>query len=83
MCIRDSLKKDVYDLAEANYKAIVYSILAKEERSAKNKELTESVKQALAEKYPEQEKVIGEILHNMEKDPVSYTHLTLPTSDLV
>ncbi|MBK7229677.1 MAG: polyribonucleotide nucleotidyltransferase [Ignavibacteriales bacterium] len=63
-----NLKKDVYDLAEANYKAIVYSILAKEERSAKNKELTESVKQALAEKYPEQEKVIGEILHNMEKD---------------
>ncbi len=63
-----NLKKDVYDLAEANYKAIVYSILAKEERSAKNKELTESVKQALAEKYPEQEKVIGEILHDMEKD---------------
>ncbi len=63
-----NLKKDVYDLAEAKYKAIVYSILAKEERSAKNKELTESVKQALAEKYPEQEKVIGEILHDMEKD---------------
>jgi polyribonucleotide nucleotidyltransferase len=63
-----NLKKDVYDLAEAKYKAIVYSILAKEERSAKNKELSESVKQALAEKYPEQEKVIGEILHDMEKD---------------
>ncbi|MFZ1518442.1 MAG: polyribonucleotide nucleotidyltransferase [Ignavibacteriaceae bacterium] len=63
-----NLKKDVYDLAEVKYKAIVYSILAKEERSAKNKELTESVKQALAEKYPEQEKVIGEILHDMEKD---------------
>ena len=63
-----NLKKDVYDLAEAKYKEIVYSILAKEERSAKNKELSESVKQALAEKYPEQEKVIGEILHDMEKD---------------
>jgi polyribonucleotide nucleotidyltransferase len=63
-----NLKKDVYDLAEAKYKAIVYSILAKEERSAKNKELSESVKQALTEKYPEQEKVIGEILHDMEKD---------------
>ena len=63
-----NIKKDVYDLAEAKYKEIVYSILAKEERSAKNKELSESVKKALAEKYPEQEKVIGEILHDMEKD---------------
>jgi len=63
-----NLKKDVYDLAEAKYKEIVYSILAKEERSAKNKELSESVKKALAEKYLEQEKVIGEILHDMEKD---------------
>ena len=63
-----NLKKDVYDLAEAKFKEIVYSILAKEERSAKNKELSEFVKQTLAEKYPEQEKVIGEILHDMEKD---------------
>ena len=63
-----NLKKDVYDLAEAKFKEIVYSILAKEERSAKNKELSESVKKSLAEKYPEQEKVIGEILHDMEKD---------------
>ncbi|HCY75271.1 MAG TPA: polyribonucleotide nucleotidyltransferase [Ignavibacteriales bacterium] len=63
-----NLKKEVYELAEAKYKEIVHSILAKEERSAKNKELSEFVKQALAEKYPEQEKVIGEILHDMEKD---------------
>ena len=63
-----NLKKDVYDLAEAKFKEIVYSILAKEERSAKNKELSESVKKSLAEKYPEQEKVIGEILHDIEKD---------------
>ncbi len=63
-----NLKKDVYDLAEAKFKEIVYSILAKEERSSKNKELSESVKQSLAEKYPEQEKVIAEILHDMEKD---------------
>ncbi|MFZ2324819.1 MAG: polyribonucleotide nucleotidyltransferase [Ignavibacteriaceae bacterium] len=66
--VDENLKKDVYDLAEAKFKEIVYSILAKEERSAKNKELSEFVKQSLAEKYPEQEKVIGEILHDMEKD---------------
>jgi polyribonucleotide nucleotidyltransferase len=62
------LKKEVYALAEAKFKEIVYSILAKEERSSKNKELSEFVKQLLAEKYPEQEKVVGEILHDMEKD---------------
>ncbi len=66
--IDENLKKDVYDLAEVKFKEIVYSILAKEERSAKNKGLTEYVKQSLVEKYPEQEKVIGEILHDMEKD---------------
>jgi len=66
--IDENLKKDVYDLAEAKYKEIVYSILSKEERAAKNKELSESVKLALAEKYPEQTKVISEILHDLEKD---------------
>lgn len=66
--IDENLKKDVYELAVAKFKEIVYSILTKEERSAKNKELSEFVKQSLAEKYPEQEKVIGEILHDIEKD---------------
>lgn len=63
-----SLKKDVYDLAYDKLKQIVHSILAKEERSQKNNELSELVKTSLAEKYPEQEKVIGEILHDLEKE---------------
>jgi polyribonucleotide nucleotidyltransferase len=66
--VDENLNKDVYQLAESKYKEIVYAILAKEERSAKNKELSEFVKKSLAEKYPEQEKVIGEILHDLEKD---------------
>jgi polyribonucleotide nucleotidyltransferase len=66
--IDEALKKDVYDLAQEKYKEIVYTVLSKEERSAKNKELTTSVQEALKEKYPEQEKVIGEILHDLEKD---------------
>ena len=66
--VDDNLKKEVYGLAETKFKEIVYAILAKEERAAKNKELSEFVKQSLAEKYPEQEKVIGEILHDLEKD---------------
>ncbi len=66
--IDEQLKKDVYELAQDKFKEIVHSVLAKEERSNKNKELIKSVQEALAEKYPEQEKVIGEILHDLEKD---------------
>ena len=66
--VDESLKKDVYDLAYDKLKQIVYSILAKEERSQKNNELTSTVKTSLAEKYPEQEKAIGELLHDLEKE---------------
>ena len=66
--IDENLKKDVYNLAQDKFKEIVYAVLTKEERSSRNKELAESVRTSLAEKYPEQEKVIGEILHDMEKD---------------
>lgn len=66
--IDPELKKEIYGLAEAKFKEIVYAVLKKEERSLKNKELSTSVKEALAEKYPEQEKVIAEILHDLEKD---------------
>ncbi len=66
--VDEALKKDVYDLAFGKFKEIVHSVLAKEERSAKNKELGEFVKSSLAEKYPEKEKAIGEILHDLEKE---------------
>ena len=66
--IDENLKKDVYNLAQDKFKEIVYAVLTKEERSSRNKEFAESVRTSLAEKYPEQEKVIGEILHDMEKD---------------
>jgi polyribonucleotide nucleotidyltransferase len=66
--IDESLMNDVLELASSKFREIVYSILTKEERSAKNKELSTSVKEALAEKYPEQEKVFGEVLHDLEKE---------------
>jgi len=66
--IDENLKNDVYNLAYEKFKEIVYSILTKEERSLKNKELKEYVISNLAEKYPEQEKVIADILHDMEKE---------------
>ncbi len=62
------LKKDILSLASGKLKEIVHTVLAKEERSGKNKELLIEVTTALAEKYPEQEKVIKEVIHDLEKD---------------
>jgi polyribonucleotide nucleotidyltransferase len=66
--VDEALAKDVYDLSFTKLKDLVYSIQAKEERSTKNKEIVKSVNEALAEKYPEQDKVVGGIIHDLEKD---------------
>lgn len=62
------LIEEVNNLAYDKYKEIVYSVLTKEERSEKNSLLNQEVQEALAEKFPEQEKVIGAILHDIEKE---------------
>lgn len=66
--IDENLVKDVELLAKEKYAKLVSSVLAKEERSAANKALNEEVKAALEEKYPESAKIIGEVLHDLEKD---------------
>jgi len=66
--VDEELKKDVYDLAQDKFKEIVHSVLTKDERSGKNKELSKFVQESLEEKYPEREKEIGSILHDLEKD---------------
>ena len=71
--IDEGLKKNIYELAGNKFKEIVHSVLSKEERSAKNKELAAFVKESLASKYtmeelPVKEKEAGEILHDMEKE---------------
>ncbi len=66
--INQELKDDVYKLAYDRYKILVSTTLAKEERSAKNKELGLVVLTNIAEKYPEQESVIKAILHDIEKE---------------
>jgi len=66
--IDPALKAEVYSLAQNKFKEIVYSVFSKDERSNKNKELAEFVVSTLAEKFPEQEKVIQLILHDMEKE---------------
>ncbi len=64
----ENLVADVNTLAYDKFKEIVSTVLSKEARAEKNKELTNEVCAALAEKYPEQEDVIKTLLHDMEKD---------------
>ncbi|MBA4310797.1 MAG: polyribonucleotide nucleotidyltransferase [Chlorobiaceae bacterium] len=66
--INPELLNDVNQLASEKLKTIVSTKMAKEERSKANKELLEFVKTTLAEKYPDQGKVIGNIVHDLEKD---------------
>ncbi len=66
--VDQDLFNDVKTLAYDKFKTIVSSVLAKEERSAQNHALTDEVIAALAEKYPEKETAVKEILHDMEKE---------------
>jgi polyribonucleotide nucleotidyltransferase len=64
----EELKKEVLELAGEKFKDIVHSVLAKEERASKNKQLQEEIITALAERFPEQENAIASILHDLEKE---------------
>jgi len=66
--INEELVKDVNALAYDKYKEVVYSVLAKEDRYAKNDAINAETLEALAEKYPEDEAEIKNILHDIEKD---------------
>lgn len=65
--IDPELEKAVVAVVAAPLKELVSSVLAKEERSAKNKALFEAAKAAVAEQFPEQEKVVKKIIHDLEK----------------
>ncbi len=66
--VDEELETAVNELAKDKLADAVATVLAKEERSAKNKEIEEEVFTALEEKYPEQEGEIKSILHDLEKD---------------
>jgi polyribonucleotide nucleotidyltransferase len=65
--VDEELKAEIHALAEDKFREIVFSILTKEERSKKNKELREFVNTSLVEKYPEREKEIEGILEDIER----------------
>lgn len=63
----EGLEDAVKELAEDKYAELVSQSLTKDERDEKNKELNNSVLEALEEKFPELEGEIKEILHDIEK----------------
>jgi polyribonucleotide nucleotidyltransferase len=65
--VDEELKAEIHALAEDKFREIVFSILTKEERSKKNKELREFVNTSLVEKYPEREKEIEGFLEDIER----------------
>ena len=66
--VNNELVEDVKKLAYDKYAELVSTILGKKERMMKNKELNSKVLEALAEKYPDEEKEIKAQLHDMEKE---------------
>lgn len=63
---RSEIINDVKALYENEFKAMVSAILPKEQRHSGNNELHDKVKEALAEKYPEREKELGGIMHDIQ-----------------
>ncbi len=66
--VNEELVKDVHELAYDKFKDVVSTVLAKEDRYAKNDEITEEVIEKLAEKYPEEEGAIKNVIHDIEKE---------------
>jgi len=66
--INNQLKAEVIELAARKYLEVISSSFPKEKRREEIKKLYEFVTESCEEKYPEQEKDIKEILHDLEKD---------------
>ncbi|MCY7362985.1 MAG: polyribonucleotide nucleotidyltransferase, partial [Ignavibacteria bacterium] len=55
-------------ICEADIKSVTNTILTKEERKLKNREIFDKVVAALSEKYPDSEKKLGSIIHDIQYD---------------
>ncbi len=73
--IPDGMKDDVRSLAWEKLKTLSRTTMAKEERSQATHTVYEDVTKALLEKYPEQELLIHELLHDLERDAMRWTIL--------
>ena len=73
--IPSGLLEEIKSLAETKLKELSRTVLAKEERSEATNKVYTDVKIALAEKYPEKESLISELLHDIERDAMRSTIL--------
>lgn len=69
------LVDNVKSLANEQLVKLSRTILTKDERSIKTKQVYEDIKSALAEKYPEKELIIDELLHDLERNAMRSTIL--------
>ncbi len=65
--VNEEMVNDVKALYEEGIKALDRTILSKDERHVKSKELSQLVLSSLAEKYPESEKKLGQIMHDIQQ----------------
>jgi len=68
--VNEELVQDIKNFCLDRIKELHRTILTKDERHSKNKELFDSLQESLAEKYPEQELAIGEIYHDLQYDDI-------------
>jgi polyribonucleotide nucleotidyltransferase len=62
------LETEVKNLCEDDIKKVTATVLTKEERKLKNREIFDKAITSLSEKYPDLEKKIGEIIHDIQYD---------------
>jgi len=63
---KSEMISDVKNLCEEDIRAVTATILSKEDRKLRNREIHDKVISALAEKYPEMEKEIENIIHDIQ-----------------
>jgi polyribonucleotide nucleotidyltransferase len=73
--IPQGLTEEIRKLAETRLRELSRTILAKEERSKANEVLYGEVQKSLAEKYPEKEMLIHDLMHDIERDAMRSTIL--------
>ena len=73
--IMSGLINDVSSLAEAKMKQLSRTVMTKDERSEATNKVRDEIKSSLAEKYPEKELLIDELLHDIERDAMRSTIL--------
>lgn len=64
----EGLDEAVTALAADKIRELHRTVLLKDDRHTKNKELYNFIQESLKEKYPEQEKAIGEVYHDLQYD---------------